>query len=106
MTKAEEIQILQAAAKKLGPSSYCGPWLESVIGEVENEIRCDFMPSPSIIQTARDCETMMEDGRRKAAYIVDAAAKEAEKIRQDARRYRDDVQATAKRLLLVQAARL
>ena len=79
MTKAEEIQVLRDAAKTLGPTSYCGPWLNSVIAEVEKEVRCDFLPSPSISQTALECETMLETARRQAEGIALQAEEKAKR---------------------------
>jgi hypothetical protein len=44
LSKAEELAILRAAAKKLGHDSYLGPALESLLPHVEQEMRSDFMP--------------------------------------------------------------
>ncbi len=46
MFKQEEIAILQAAAAKLGPHSYCGPWLTAAIPIIERDIRSDNPPNP------------------------------------------------------------
>jgi hypothetical protein len=46
MTKNDELQILADAATKLGPHSYCGPWLTAVIPIIERDIRSDNPPNP------------------------------------------------------------
>lgn len=45
MTKAEEIKILSAAAKKLGNDSYLGDALSALIPHIEMEIRSDIIPN-------------------------------------------------------------
>ncbi len=59
MTKSEEIAFLRAVATKLGQHSYCGPWLASVADEVEQQVRGDFFPSPSIKATQATCAAMV-----------------------------------------------
>lgn len=83
MNKSTEIQILREAAEKLGPNSYCGPWLLSVLGEVEQEIRADFMPSPSIARALKESEDVRNAARHEADGILRGARKVAEDIRAD-----------------------
>lgn len=44
MTKAEELKILAAAIKKLGPDSYLGPALEELLPFAESAMRSDLQP--------------------------------------------------------------
>ncbi len=99
MTKAEEIQILQSAAEKLGPASYCGPWLEEVIMEIEHEIRSDMLPSPSIVRTTREAEAILETALRQAGEIIETAKKGADKIVQDAYKRQEEIRAAARQHL-------
>ena len=48
MTKAQEIELLTRMANEFPQDSYCGPWLRSVLAEVESDIRSDIPPSASI----------------------------------------------------------
>ncbi len=76
-SKAEEIEILTAAARQLGESSYCGPWLYSIIPEIEDSIKSDLLPAISWI------ERQTEDTRQRAA--VQAAEKDRAQAAQELR---------------------
>jgi len=67
-SKQEEIDILTEAARQLGEGSYCGPWLYSIIPEIEDSIKSDLLPAVSWI------ERQAEDTQRRAA--VQAAEKD------------------------------
>lgn len=56
-SKAEEIKILSAAAKKLGNDSYLGPALLHLIPHLEMEIRSDFCPD--LLGLIRDKEAQV-----------------------------------------------
>ena len=47
MTKATEIATLKGFTERLPHDSYLRPWLESILPEVEADIRNDFPVSPS-----------------------------------------------------------
>ncbi len=47
MTKQQEIDTLKAVSATLGPDSYIGPWLDSVLPIVELEIIADMPPTPT-----------------------------------------------------------
>lgn len=79
MMKSEEIALLRAVAAKLGPNSYCGPWLASVADEVERDIHSDFFPLMSIASTKLTCDKMLEFARSTAADIEAAARTNADK---------------------------
>lgn len=92
MTKPDEIEILRDAARRLGPDSYCGPWLAEQIQFIEADIRSDFPPSPtlkyaeSVVEAARaKCGEAMASAEREAARRVDAACTQAERIRAELR---------------------
>jgi len=44
MSKTDELEILREAVAKLGPGSYCGPWLAGQIPGIEADIRGDVVP--------------------------------------------------------------
>lgn len=79
MNKSEELAILRNTIRKLGPNSYCGPWLASVADEVEREVRGDFFPTPSIAATQQTCDEMLKFARSTAADIEAAARAKAER---------------------------
>ena len=81
MNKSQEIGILRDASAKLGPNSYCGPWLAGVISEVESEIRSDFMPSPTLAATQRQCDAMLESMKAECASLRESAQKECVELR-------------------------
>ena len=83
MNKAQEIEVLREAIAKLGRSSYCGPWLASVIEEVESEIRSDYFASPSVAQTIKICDARVAEAKATAESIIRAAHHTSESIRQD-----------------------
>ena len=80
MTKSQEIEILREVAAKLGPDSYCGPWLNSVADEAKSEIRSDFFPSPSIAATRKECEALLASARATAVDIENTARAKAAAI--------------------------
>lgn len=82
MTKSHEIQALRKLAADLGPASYCGPWLASVADEVEQQVRSDFFPTPSIASTQAKCTAMLVEAAETAAQVeVDARTKADKMIR-------------------------
>lgn len=80
MMKSEEIALLRGIAAKLGPNSYCGPWLASVADEVEQQVRSDFFPTPTLAGTRKDCEEMIALAKDKAEQIEADARTEGIKI--------------------------
>lgn len=75
MTKTQEMDALRDLAARLGPDSYLGPWLESILPAVESSIRSDVIPFA--IDPAQ--------ARADALAILKEAKEEAEKIRADAK---------------------
>jgi len=84
MCKSQEIETLREVAAKLGPDSYCGPWLSSVADEVKDEIRSDFFPSPSIAATKKECDKMRELARAAATEFENTARAKADAIVKEA----------------------
>jgi hypothetical protein len=81
MTKQEEIQILTRAAAELGPDSYLGPWLTSILGELERDIRSDILPTIMLAEARARCFAIMAEAGLKAVDIRTAAFREADNIR-------------------------
>jgi hypothetical protein len=92
MTKQNEIEILRACAEKLGPDSYCGPWLANQIPAIESDIRADLFPMRSYgdarqmqaeeqERTKQACADAIKRAEKEAAQIVEKAQKSADSIR-------------------------
>lgn len=80
MTKQAELEILRDAVAKLGPDSYCGPWLASVLQEVERDMRCDILPAATMGDTAKQCAELVKVAEERAAEIVRNAEGRADLI--------------------------
>lgn len=85
MTKQNELEILDEAIAKLGRDSYCGAWLKSVRGEVENDIRCDCFPSASISEAEKHSRTLRASAQEFRDTMVSNAEAEARRIIADAK---------------------
>ena len=87
-TKSEEMAILAAAVRELGPDSYCGPWLSAALPAINMDMLGDLEPSPTwgalrdereavkvelaAVKVARD---EADQDRRQAAYDKAKATK-------------------------------
>lgn len=69
MSKNEELEIIRDTVRRLGPDSYCGPWLSDALPAIEQDLRSDFAPSASI-----------EDARKEAARIISEAAERGKEL--------------------------
>lgn len=91
-TKNQELDILRDAIAKLGPDSYLGPWLSSVIHSVESDIRSDMYPLITIPVARQQCQDeakrIIEDAQIKAGSMIDKAKREAQAIEDTARAFR------------------
>ena len=76
MTKAQEIEILREAIARLGPESYCGPWLAGQLGAIESALDSDYPPEAYALNP--------EEARKEALAVVQSAKEDAAKIRQNA----------------------
>lgn len=63
MTKAQEIEIIKAAAEKLGPDSYLGPWLAEQLPALEMDLRADCFTRA---MTYREAQEFTERTKRQA----------------------------------------
>lgn len=81
--KADEIEILREAIAKLGPLSYCGPWLACQLAEIERDLGNDFFPQVDRAAAIRDCEHLVAVARDNAREI-EAAAHRVAKAKTDA----------------------
>jgi hypothetical protein len=95
MTKRQELEVLADAIAKLGPDSYLGPWLASISGEVEADIRSDYFPMINIKETVAHCNKLRADAQAvldkahaSAKDIIEAGHKT---VRQNAEAARIDV---------------
>lgn len=87
MNKLEEIKILTETANKLGSDSYCGPWLHSVIAEIEQAIKADLPPAPLLPhQAARRAQEILGEAHELAARKTNAYE---EKMRKEMRAIRE-----------------
>ena len=69
MTKQQELEILDGAIAELRPDSYLGPWLASVRGELERNIRSDLPPSPTLAAARAQCEFLIAEAKTAADHI-------------------------------------
>ena len=77
MLKSEEIALLKELAERLGPYSYCGPWLHEQIPWVERDIRADLPPSPSWEGSRQLAYEIRCRADSEAQSILESAHKEA-----------------------------
>lgn len=95
MTKQQEIDILAAAADKLGPDSYCGPWLRDQIPFVEHDMRSDFLPTPSWTDSRKLHEGHLALAKEQADRILKQAKEEADRIKREGADYAKNIRIAA-----------
>lgn len=88
MIKSDEIALLVELAERLGPDSYCGPWLKEQIPWIERDIRSDLPPSASWEGSRRLAYEIQSRAESEAQAILDRAHKDAE---ENARKIENDV---------------
>lgn len=79
-SKSEEIAILRETVAKLGPLSYCGPWLSQQIDGIERDIRSDYPVCADYNATVRECAQMKANAESWAKDKLDAAGRVAKEI--------------------------
>lgn len=84
MNKATELEILRDAVRRLGTDSYCGPWLDSVLQEVERDMRCDFIPAATMGDTAKQCAELVKVAEERAAELQAHAKRHADRTIKEA----------------------
>lgn len=80
MTKQQEIDILSAAIKQLGPDSYLGPWLSQIKVGIVDLVKNDIFP-----------DITLNDAIRSRLDIIAAAQLKADKIEKAADSHREFV---------------
>jgi hypothetical protein len=98
LTKAQEMEILTAAAKKLGTDSYAGPWLANLLPFIESDLRSDLCPEYDLRKTQAEVKKMLAEAKiaaeqhlktasatamRQASEIVTNAHEKAGRIQMD-----------------------
>lgn len=91
MTKSDEIQILREAAARLGPESYCGPWLAEIIPFIEQDIRSDLPPIATVSASRADAARISMETTERCAEITKQAEATAAEIIRKAYAARDSV---------------
>lgn len=91
MTKRAEIEILRNAITALGTDSYLGPWLASVVAEVEAQIRSDYFPTNTMVESTEKARLVIEGATLGAVKIIADATATAVKVTDRAELYRDNV---------------
>lgn len=84
MTKAQELQILDKAIQQLGPDSYLGPWLTEVRAEVAASITSDIVPVVTLAAARQTAGALLEEAANKTLDILNAAQRDAKRIREAA----------------------
>lgn len=98
-TKAEEIAVLDAAIKQLGPDSYLGPWLTQIRGGIADLVRCDIFPDITLNDSIKQSEHTKRVAQEEAEKIVIKAKAEADKLVRDARNLRSGIASTVSEAL-------
>lgn len=97
LTRDDEIAILREAVEKLGPKSYCGPWLAEQIVGIEHDIRSDLFPQTSRAAAVLQCTQIRLDADEAASAKIRYAEQQAraivEKARNDERAIRSRLHA-------------
>lgn len=78
-TKEEEKQIIQDTIAKLGQDSYLGPWLQTVLYELEAMMRADCFPRVSLADSQAEADKIVAKAEKAADAIIVRAKQEAEK---------------------------
>lgn len=106
MTKEAEIAILAKAAIALGNGSYIGPWLSSIISELESDLRSDFVPVITLAEARKRAADIQKEARDKASALVGDALRDADKAITEAHERRQRILASAKQALREAADKL
>lgn len=79
-TKAQEIEILQRTIAALGPDTYLGPWLDSIIEELRADLRNDFYPVKTLRDHQLQCQQLKTGAEDFCRQQKDRARIEAQRI--------------------------
>ena len=89
MKKTQEIETLRDCAEKLGPNSYCGPWLLDQLPFIGRDMRSDMFPQTSWTETRRLEQNTLTLAREQAGRILKDAEEQATRIKMEARKNAD-----------------
>lgn len=95
MLKSKEIEILRECVEKLGADSYCGPWLQDQIPFIEHDMRSDFLPTPSWVESRRLHEGHIALAKEQADRILAKAKAESDRIRAEGAEYAKNIRIAA-----------
>ena len=73
--------ILQRTITELGPDTYLGPWLKSLLDELERDLRCDLFPLQTLAQAKAESHALLEQARATCTELKTATAQECESLR-------------------------
>lgn len=90
MTKQQEIDALRTFIKSLPADTYIGPWLSSVLPEVQSLMQSDFPINCSMREAQLAADTIRADAIAEAKRITDQANTESKLIRSTAEKRADD----------------
>jgi hypothetical protein len=80
MDNQKELTVLQKTAEELGPDSYCGPWLLSILPQIVADMLDGLPPTPTM-QASRELSiSLLVNARFEAEQIVAKAKAEAAQI--------------------------
>jgi hypothetical protein len=82
MDKQTEIQILRETIEKLGPDSYCGPWLAEQLDGIERDLRSDVYPTATIARSKDEAESIIACARKRADEIMEGVLSRSRKAEQ------------------------
>lgn len=106
MTKSQEIQILRETVERLGPHSYCGPWLADQIQLIEADIASDFSPLPCWRESRARLDQEWADMVSRCQRQEQAVSAKLDREKAEAKSRADYTLAAARRFLLDCADRL
>jgi cell division septum initiation protein DivIVA len=94
MDKQSELTILQQTAEKLGPDSYCGPWLLSILPQIVADMLDGLPPTPTMHASRELSFSILVCARDEAEQIISKAKAEAAQTLQHVRQPRQPRRST------------
>jgi len=99
MNRDQEISEMVQLALRLGPNSYLGPWITSILPTLRQDMMSDVLPTVTIAETINNAHqraaAILNVAQSDAANLGRAARlkmQEAERVLEDAKRERDHAQ--------------
>jgi cell division septum initiation protein DivIVA len=80
MDKQNELAVLQKTAEELGPDSYCGPWLLSILPQIMADMLDGLPPTPTMHASRELSISILVNARYEAEQIITKAKAEAAQI--------------------------